>query len=98
MINDVIVTLLTLYNMYACMYGYVCMHTCMYVLYFFDQMLRVLFISLFVLCGYYSRLALFIAWKACRNNDKVCTSETMTFARRSQQYMYIQPLISAVSR
>ena len=70
--------------------------------YFFDQMLRLLFISLLVLCGYYSRVAtiqgqhLFL-WKARRHRrlDKMHTSETVTIVSHCQQYA--QPLSPAVS-
>ena len=71
-----------------------------YIPYFFDLMLRLLFISLLVLCGYYSRAAtirwrcLFL-WKARRRLNKVHMSETVKVARHCQQYT--QPLSPVVS-
>ena len=69
-----------------------------YVLYFFDQTLRQVFLSLLVLCGYYSRAA-FISletWRHQRWLDKVRTSETVMVARCYR--LYAQPLSPAVSR
>ena len=66
--------------------------------YFFDQTPRLLFISLVVLCSYYSRAA-FISLESPWTSTKSWiryASETMTVARRCQYYA--EPLTPAVSR
>ena len=59
-------------------------YMCRCIPYFFDQKLRLLFMSLLLLCDYYLRAAFIFGKPGDINNSWISMSETVMVARRCQ--------------